>query len=227
MKVIEHNGRLTAFFKRCEQPSDCVYNSKEDMKKFCAKDCPFLMILLALLVFVSCKTPKTVTSSDHQLKTETERVDSVVGFAGDSANAALLIRCDSLGNAYLAELHTEQGKRIRLDIELRNAQRQLDSLGNLKPQIIYRNQPLYIRADCKEDSLQAIVHALRERISEYERNDTTHTEYVKYVPDYYRNCTKGFWWLLVIVILIAVWYFADYIPYLKTAKAFIKAYLHR
>ena len=33
MKQIEHNGRLTAFFKPCSQPSDCVYNSKEDMKK--------------------------------------------------------------------------------------------------------------------------------------------------------------------------------------------------
>lgn len=226
MKQIEHNGRLTAFFKPCREPSDCVYNSKEDMKKFCAKDCPFLVMLLCLFL-IGCKTPKTTTRTDHQKKTEIERTDSLVGFAGDSASAALLIRCDSLGNAYLAELHTEQGKRIRLDIELRNAQRQLDSLGNLKPQVIYRNQPLYIRADCKEDSLQAIVHALRERISEYERNDTTHTEYVKYVPDYYRNCTKGFWWLLVIVILMAVWYFADYIPYLKTAKAFIKAYLHR
>ena len=187
----------------------------------------WLALVAALVCFTACRTPKTVTSTDHQLTNTTERFDSVVGFAGDSAQAALLIRCDSLGNAYLAELHTEQGKRIRLDIELRNAQRQLDSLGNLKPQVIYRNQPLYIRADCKEDSLQAIVHALRERISEYERNDTTHTEYVKYVPDYYKNCTKGFWWLLVIVILIAAWYFADYIPYLKTAKAFIKAYLHR
>ncbi len=225
MKQIEHNGRLTAFFKPCREPSDCVYNSKEDMKKFCAKDCPFLVMLLCLCLF-SCKTPKTVTSSDHQLKTETERVDSVVGFAGDSANAALLIRCDSLGNAYLAELHTEQGKRIRLDIELRNAQRQLDSLGNLKPQVIYRNQPLYIRADCKEDSLQAIVHALRERISEYERNDTTHTEYVKYVPDYYKNTSKGFWWLLGFAILVVGWTAMSYIPQTRPIKKTIRAFLH-
>ena len=225
MKQIEHNGRLTAFFKPCSQPSDCLYNDPEDMKKFCAKDCPFLVLLLCLCLF-SCKTPQTTTRTDHQKKTEIERTDSLVGFAGDSANAALLIRCDSLGNAYLAELHTEQGKRIRLDIELRNALRQLDSLGNLKPQVIYRNQPLYIKMDCKEDSLQALVHALRERITEYEKNDTATVVQVKYVPDYYKNTSRGVWVLLIIFVLIVIWTFADKIPYLKTAKAFIKAYLH-
>jgi len=225
MKQIEHNGRLTAFFKPCSQPSDCLYNDPEDMKKFCAKDCPFLVLLMCLCLF-SCKTPQTTTRTDHQKKTEIERTDSLVGFAGDSANAALLIRCDSLGNAYLAELNTEQGKRIRLDIELRNALRQLDSLGNLKPQVIYRNQPLYIKMDCKEDSLQALVHALRERITEYEKNDTLRTEYVKYVPDYYKNTSKGFWWLLGFAILVVGWTAMSYIPQTRPIKKTIRAFLH-
>ena len=225
MKQIEHNGRLTAFFKQCRQPSDCLYNDLEDMKKFCAKDCPFLVLLLCLCLF-SCKTPQTTTKTDHQKKTEIERTDSLVGFAGDSANAALLIRCDSLGNVYVDELMTEQGKRIRLELELRNKQRQLDSLGNLKPTEQRKNQPLLIKMDCKEDSLQVLVHALRQRIAEYEKNDTTRTEYVKYVPDYYKNCTRGFWVLLIFAILVVVWAVADKVPYLRTAKAAIKAYLH-
>lgn len=226
MKQIEHNGRLTAFFKRCEQPSDCVYNSKEDMKKFCAKDCPFLMILLAFLVLASCRTPKTVASNDHTREEKTESTDSIVGVAGDSAMAALLLRCDSLGNVYVDELMTEQGKRIRLELELRNKQRQLDSLGNIKPTEQRKNQPLLIKMDCKEDSLQVLVHALRQKITEYEKNDTTRTKYIKYIPNYYKNCTRGFWVLLIILAVIVVWWLADYIPYAKQAKALIKAYLH-
>lgn len=189
-------------------------------------DLLIVLVVLCCLCLSGCKPLERSTKNDHSRDVTTESTDSIVGFAGDSANAALLIRCDSLGNAYLAELHTEQGKRIRLDIELRNALRQLDSLGNLKPQVIYRNQPLYIKMDCKEDSLQALVHALRERITEYEKNDTATVMQVKYVPDYYKNTSRGFWVLLIILVLIVIWTFADKIPYLKTAKAFIKAYLH-
>ena len=115
---------------------------------------------------------------------------------------------------------------IRAELLLKGAQDQLDSLGNLKPQVVYRNQPMYIRVDCKEDSLQLVIKGLRERIEYYEKNDTLRTEQVKYVPDYYKNCTRGFWWLLVILLLIVLWKVADYIPYLKTAKAAIKVYLH-
>lgn len=225
MKQIEHNGRLTAFFKPCREPSDCVYNSKEDMKKFCAKDCPFLIILLAFLVLASCRTPKTVASTNHEQRTETERFDSVVTTPSDSATALLLIRCDSLGNAYLAELHTEQGKRIRVELLLKTAQSQLDSLGNLKPQVIYKNQPLLIRMDCKEDSLEMIIKGLRERITEYEKNDTTRTEYVKYVPDYYRNTSRGFWVLLILAVLVVGWTTMSYIPQTRPIKKAIRAFL--
>lgn len=225
MKITEHNGRLTAFFKPCREPSDCVYNSKEDMKKFCAKDCPFLVLLLCLFL-IGCKTPKTVTSTNHEQKTEIESFDSIITTPADSATASLLIRCDSLGNAYLAELHTEQGKRIRAELLLKNAQSQLDSLGNLKPQVIYKNQPLLIQVDCKEDSLQQIVHALRERISQYEKNDTLRTEYVKYVPDYYKNTSKGFWWLLGFAILVVAWAVMSYIPQTRPIKKTIRAFLH-
>lgn len=184
-------------------------------------------VLIALAAIMSaCRTPKTTASNDHSRDVTTESTDSIVGVAGDSAMAALLLRCDSLGNVYVDELMTEQGKRIRLELELRNKQRQLDSLGNLKPTEQRKNQPLLIKMDCKEDSLQVLVHALRQRIAEYEKNDTTRTEYVKYVPDYYKNCTRGFWVLLIFAILVVVWAVADKVPYLRTAKAAIKAYLH-
>ena len=155
----------------------------------------YAWLLFALFLYLTgCKTPEVVTNQSSDRSTIREQYDSTLTVAGDSATAALLLRCDSL--------------------------------GNLKPQVVYRNQPMYIRVDCKEDSLQLVIKGLRERIEYYEKNDTLRTEQVKYVPDYYKNCTRGFWWLLVILLLIVLWKVADYIPYLKTAKAAIKVYLH-
>lgn len=183
------------------------------------------LVILCCVCFSGCKPLERSTKNDHSLDITTESTDSIVGVAGDSAMAALLLRCDSLGNVYLDELLTEQGKRIRMEIELRNKQRQLDSLDNLKPTEPRRNQPLLIQMDCKEDSLQVVVHALRQKITEYEKNDTLRTEYVKYVPDYYKNCERGFWTLLVFAILVAGWAAMSYIPQTRPIKKAIRAFL--
>ena len=184
-----------------------------------------LIFSLILFVLASCKPLESSTKSTHDKETRIERYDSIVGVAGDSAMAALLLRCDSLGNVYVDELMTVQGKRIRMELELRNKQRQLDSLGNLKPTEQRKNQPLLIKMDCKEDSLQVLVHALQQRITEYEKNDTTRTEYVKYVPDYYKNTSRGFWVLLIFAILVVAWAAMSYIPQTRAIKKAIRAFL--
>ncbi len=79
----------------------------------------FMFMSLVLLLFSGCKTPQNTTSStSQQMALISERVDSAINVAGDSARAALLLRCDSLGNVYLANLVTEQGRRMRLELLL-------------------------------------------------------------------------------------------------------------
>lgn len=180
------------------------------MKRF------MFMMSLVLLSFSGCKTPQNTTSStSQQTALISERVDSAINVAGDSARAALLLRCDSLGNVYLANLVTEQGRRMRLELLLQGAYNQRDSLfralsakntapavsSHTAPQKQPRNTPLLLDIDCKEDSFELIVRGLRERVMYLEENKERVEVPVKYVPDYYKNCTRGFWTLLVVLIV--------------------------
>lgn len=156
----------------------------------------------ALLALHGCKTQRIDSSTNQQTIVETERYDSTYTVAGDSATAAMLFRCDSLGNVYLANLNTEQGKRMRLELLLTTMQARLDSTNraqNNKP----TNQPMYVQVDCKEDSFAVIIRGLRERIAYLEENSKETQVPVRYVPDYYKNCTRGFWTILTLILITA------------------------
>lgn len=179
-------------------------------------------MVLATLFCHGCKTPQSVTETSQNTTLIQERFDSALLIAGDSARAALLFRCDSLGNVYLANLATEQGRRIRLEMLLQGAYNQRDSLfralsaTNTAPAVSSptatqkqpKNTPLLLNIDCKEDSFETLVRGLRERIIYMEENKERVEVPVKYVPDYYRNCTRGFWTLLILIIIaiaLTVW----------------------
>lgn len=147
-----------------------------------------------------------------------ERYDSAHTVAGDSATAALLFRCDSMGNVYLDDLATEQGKRLRLELQLRKVQAELTNALNAKKNtnsgsqkyspLPKQNEPLLLTIDCKEDSFEVVIRGLRERIAYYEENKERVEVPVRYIPDYYRNCTRGFWTLLIVIIIalaLLVW----------------------
>lgn len=179
-------------------------------------------MVLATLFCHGCKSTKSVTESSQNSTLISERYDSALMIAGDSANAALLFRCDSLGNVYLANLITEQGRRIRLELLLQEAINQRDSLfralsgtnASSTAQLTNatqkqpKNTPLLLQIDCKEDSFETVVRGLRERIAYYENNKQRIEVPVQYIPDFYRNCTRGFWTLLVLIIIalaLIVW----------------------
>jgi hypothetical protein len=184
-------------------------------KWFIVRGIGLALLVLCILAFVfaipSCKPQQLNSSVSQQTSLVSERYDSAVSVVGDSANAALLLRCDSLGNVYLANFMTEQGKRLRLEVLLRGAQNQLDSMSRalstknappaIKPNSQPRNTPLLIDIDCKEDSFEVIVRGLRERIAYLEEYEQKEQVPVRYVPDYYKNCAKGFWTLLVVLLL--------------------------
>lgn len=160
------------------------------------------IVLLLAFVQCSCQTQHIDSSTHQHTIVETERYDTTYTVAGDSATAAMLFRCDSLGNVYLANLNTEHGKRMRLELLLTNMQARLDSTNRA---ITNRptNQPMYVQVDCKEDSFAVIIRGLRERIAYLEESKQTEQVPVRYVPDYYKNCTRGFWTLLALILITA------------------------
>ena len=173
----------------------------------------YAWLMLALFYIPGCKPLESSTNSTHDKETRIERFDSTLTVAGDSATAALLLRCDSLGNVYLASLSMEQGKRIRLEVALKGAERQLDSLAralSAKGQAVQaqpRNTPMAIVFDCKEDSLNLVIQGLRERITQYESSEIKEKEPVKYIPGFYKFTMWFFWIVVVLVILRVAWYF--------------------
>lgn len=161
-----------------------------------------LLCATALFALHGCKAQRIDSSTHQQTIVETERYDTTYTVAGDSATAAMLFRCDSLGNVYLANLNTEQGERLRLELLVTTMQARLDStdrVHNHKP----KNQPMYVQVDCKEDSFSVIIRGLRERIAYLEENSKETQVPVRYVPDYYKNCTRGFWTLLALILITA------------------------
>jgi hypothetical protein len=194
--------------------------------------------VLLLAGMVGCATPKPVVSENtSNTLIEREKVDSLIGVAADSARAHLALACDSMGNVYIAEINTLQGERTRLEIALRAAlespktnvhnKQSTPAAANTTPAAAGNATPakpkiVYLDVDCAADSLQILVTKLRERITHMEQNKEKETVVEKVVPDYYRNCTRGFWVLLIIVILVFVWCVADYIPVLSKYKLLIK-----
>ena len=168
-----------------------------------------LAVALILGLLQACSPPKSASETNTtNTSVERERFDSAHTVAGDKATANLLIECDSVGNARLVALTTEQGKRINLELQVQSLQSALDSAKaaaksktNL-PIPPIANEPLILSVDCKEDSFQVIIRGLHERIAIYEEKERELQEPVRYIPDFYRNCTRAFWVLLIANILI-------------------------
>ena len=181
-----------------------------------------LLFLYVITVFQSCKTPKPIVDTTTQNNTiVSERYDSAHSIEGDSATLKALFRCDSLGNVYLDNLTTEQGKRINLEMNIQSLQIALDSTrnalasarakgkesGNTTP-APPTNQPMFVEIDCKEDSFMVVIRGLRERIAVYEEKERKEQIPVREVSDYHKNCARGFWTLLIanaLIIAFKIW----------------------
>jgi len=187
-----------------------------------------LLVMMTMLCMVSCVTPKPIVQENtSNTLIEREKVDSLIGVAADSARAQLALACDSMGNVYIMEINTLQGERTRLELALRSALESANTNTPNTPAAAGTATPakpkiIYLDVDCAADSLQILVTKLRERITTLESNKQTVTVTEKVIPNYYRNCTRGFWVLLVIAILVFVWWVADYIPVLSKYKFLIK-----
>lgn len=146
-----------------------------------------LMYLYAFLLMSSCRTCEPIIET-----IETERIvkihtrDTVITEKQDSANMRALLYCDSAYNVILDELVTIQGDRIETELEMERL----------------RNGGLLLNMNCKEDSLRHEIQLRDSTIMEFKTQTVIVRE--KYVPNYYRNTSIGFWVLLGIIVVYIV-----------------------
>jgi|GEM_PF-1779263 len=121
------------------------------------------VILFMVLSFTACKTNRTSTASHTAISRTEIQIDTLVFTRPDSASIIALIRCDSLGNAYLSEITRLQTGR------------------SVKPSLSVKNNLAYF--DCKVDSMAVYMKLFRrfESVS-----DTTAT-----VVTVYKDRQKG------------------------------------
>lgn len=97
-----------------------------------------------------------------------------------------LLHCDSAYNVIMDELVTMQGDRIETELEMERL----------------RNGGLLLNMNCKEDSLRHEIQLRDSTITELQKQTVVVRE--KYVPNYYKNTSIGFWVLLGIVVVYIV-----------------------
>lgn len=143
-----------------------------------------LVILIYItLAHISC-APRA-TKSEKYITHDSIYIEKLVAHTreSDSAQINALLRCDSLGNVYIAELHTMNDKNIKLAL-------QLDSMGRLEQKICVEYDTIYSRNSYKH-------------LNKLEQNNETITEQQK--PNYIYKTLLGET-LLIIVLLFYIYY---------------------
>lgn len=145
----------------------------------------YLLLILSIAFLASCSTAYHCKRCPIQSKDSTITLvkDSIIetidtAYVSDSTNLKLLVKCDSLGNAYLEQISYIQGH------------------PNVKIQYKYLNNQLSV--NCEIDSLQ-VYNKIKTRFKqEYKYISTVKEKPAeKYIP-------KFFIWLLIGSLLLNV-----------------------
>lgn len=99
-----------------------------------------LLILVITMLVAACnkKVATVVTLTDStSIATNNITIDKEVQLAPDSALVAALLRCDSLGNVYLAEINTLNGERVKQQLTLKDNNLTVTATDAAKERIIY------------------------------------------------------------------------------------------
>lgn len=144
-----------------------------------------LAVLTAIFMaigFTGCKTCVPIVETRDSIRTvEVHTRDTAFITKADSAQAKLLLRCDSANNVLIDEISAADGERLRLQARIR--------------QLL--NGQTELSLDCKEDSLRHVIQ-LQDSIIKTSVN--THTvQTVEVVPSFYKNCTITMWILVVAI----------------------------
>ena len=146
-----------------------------------------LMYLYAFLLMSSCRTCEPIIETvEKQVTIKIHTRDTVITEKPDSAIMRALLYCDSAYNVILDEFITMQGDRIKTKLEMERL----------------RNGGLLLNMGCKEDSLRHEIQLRDSTITELQKQTVVVRE--KYVPNYYKNTSIGFWVLLGTIIVYIV-----------------------
>lgn len=87
------------------------------------------VIILSLLFVVGCSRSVIPVKSETDRRKTERIIDTVTKVVPDSALIRALLECDSLGQVHIRDLYTENGRLVKLNMELR------DNLLRLRAQV--------------------------------------------------------------------------------------------
>ena len=119
-----------------------------------------ILILIISFGFYSCHPGKRISSAHRETIVSEQQIDTVLYTVPDSASITALLKCDSLGNAYLAEItQLRSGRSTRPEIRVR------DNYVHLKCQVdsmaVYAK--LYRKFTSATDSSATIVTVYKDK----------------------------------------------------------------
>ncbi|MPL77602.1 hypothetical protein SDC9_23459 [bioreactor metagenome] len=129
-----------------------------------------IFFLLLLLALVSCKGNRSLTSAVSRNVVIEKQFDTVLFTLPDSASIVALIRCDSLGNAYLSEIaKLKTGRAVRPSLTVKD------------------NKAIF---DCKVDSMAVYLNMYRR--FESQTDTTSVIRFIEKKPGLLERFVDGF-----------------------------------
>lgn len=148
-----------------------------------------ILFAIIVLAFVGCKSQQPVVKEIEVIRTvEIHHRDTTIITKADSASVRALLYCDSAYNVVLDQLVVLQGERI-----------------NAETSIQHSGGSLILDLDCKEDSLENIIHLQDSIINELRNHTETVTvEVEKKQSTFLRNSGIALWVILALLLLAII-----------------------
>ena len=143
------------------------------------------ILLLAMCCLHSCKCPCSVIENNTTDSTEIQVIprDTVIITKADSASLRALLKCDSAYNVVLFDLACLQGDRIEADSHVQHT-----SDGGM-----------VLTLNCKEDSLEQIIHMQDSIIKSFRAQTIIKT--IEVENKFQKGCTIALWCLIGALVL--------------------------
>lgn len=149
----------------------------------------FTMVVL-LWGTTACKKIQYIQGETIYKEVKVIEHDTTLVTEADTASINALMHCDSAYNVVLDELNAENGARIRAEAKLKTRE-----VGQMKFTIL--------EVECKEDSLEQVVHLKDSIIKEItERNIIELEKAKKENTQFAKFCIRYFWTTASIMVLL-------------------------
>ena len=182
-----------------------------------------LAVAICSCLLPSCKTPKPVvevtntevktdtTSTTHTettIKETTKESEKGYTVEADSAYSALLFRCDSLGNVYLADIAQLQGKRTDLELQLK----QTKEGALLEIKAIQEEYDIIIKGLYKEIER---LETEKQQLSSYIASESNKEKQEPIITNEIPDIVKWFAWIgaatvLYVLLRFAIWVYKKF-----------------